>query len=117
MWLLPYYSELYLRVKNHTVDKTLPVCVIQHCIWDNELVKPVLPKVVVVVEVQTQPLLSPWAGATTFDAIARMAQNDAAVALEFASPTAFRHDGRRNAGVGFGLLYAHCGHSAITVAV
>ncbi len=54
MRLLPDYSELYLRVKNHTVDKTLPVCVIQHCIGDNELVKPVLPKVVVVVEVPTR---------------------------------------------------------------
>ena len=58
MRLLPDYSELYLRVKNHTVDKTLPVCVIQHCIGDNELVKPVLPKVVVVGRVPMQMYLA-----------------------------------------------------------
>ena len=58
MRLLPDYSELYLRVKNHTVDKTLPVCVIQHCIGDNELVKPVVPKVVVVGRVPMQMYLA-----------------------------------------------------------
>lgn len=56
--LMPDYSELYLQVKNHIADKTLPVCAIQHCIEDNELESPMLSMVVVVARVQVQKNLA-----------------------------------------------------------
>ena len=52
--MMPDYSELYLRGKNHIVDKTLPVYAIQHYIVDNELERPVLPTFVVVARVRKQ---------------------------------------------------------------
>ena len=52
--LKPDYSELDLLVKNHIVDKTWPVYVLQHCIEDNEWERPMLPTVVVVVRVPKQ---------------------------------------------------------------
>lgn len=58
MRLNPDYSELYLLVKNHIVDKTWPVYVLQHCIEDNELVRPMLSMVAVVARVQRQKHLA-----------------------------------------------------------
>ena len=58
MWLMPEYSELYLPVKNHTADKTLPVCATQHCIGDNEWERPMLSKVAVVARILMQKNLA-----------------------------------------------------------